>query len=77
MFFMTPVLFRPAIVQDRLPLVTHYNPLASLVEVVRAPLLGEVPALHHYGIVVIVAVLGLCLAVSVYGRLGARIAYWV
>jgi ABC-type polysaccharide/polyol phosphate export permease len=77
MFFMTPVLFRPAHVQDRLPLVTHYNPLASLVEIVRAPLLGDVPAAHHYVLVLAVAAAGLGVSLFAYGRLGGRIAYWV
>ncbi|HEX8662615.1 MAG TPA: ABC transporter permease [Beijerinckiaceae bacterium] len=77
LFFMTPVLFRPAHVQDRLPLVTHYNPLASLMEIVRAPLLGDVPAAHHYIMVLSVVAVGLCLALYAYGRVGARIAYWV
>ena len=77
MFFMTPVLFRPAHVQDRLPLVTHYNPFASLLEILRAPLLGEVPAMHHYVVVSSVAAAGLCLALPFYGRSSSRIAYWV
>jgi ABC-type polysaccharide/polyol phosphate export permease len=77
MFFMTPVLFRPAHVQDRLPVVTHYNPFASLVEILRAPLLGDVPAPHHYVVALSVAAGGLCLTLPFYGRSTARIAYWV
>ena len=46
-------------------------------EIVRAPLLGDVPAAHHYVLVRAFAAAGLGLALCAYGRLVARIAYWV
>ena len=42
-FFVTPVMYRPAQLQERLWAVTHLNPFASFMEIVRAPLLGIVP----------------------------------
>ncbi|HEX8168883.1 MAG TPA: ABC transporter permease [Beijerinckiaceae bacterium] len=76
LFFLTPILYRPEQIRDRLPLVTHFNPFASLVEIMRAPLLGQVPELHHYLLVGVVTLVVMCVAVPFYSRFRARIAYW-
>lgn len=76
-FFVTPIMYRPAQIQDRLWLLTHFNPLASFVEILRAPLLGNVPSLHHYGLVLLVTFVGFAVAIPFYARFRERIVYWL
>lgn len=77
--FMTPV-FWPA---DQLgegtarSLFIHLNPLYHAVQVVRAPLLGEVPALESYVAVILIAVVGSAVALWAFSRFRKRITYWI
>lgn len=76
LFFISPVIFRP----DRLPVsldIVWLNPLSYFIEVVRAPILGHVPSLKTY-----LVMLGLLLAGSILAALlkqsrGKRIAFWI
>ena len=77
MFFLTPIIYRPEQIMDRLWLLTHLNPFASFLEVVRAPLLGQVPELRHYGVILGVTLVGFLIAVPFYGRFRGRIVYWL
>lgn len=76
--FMTPV-FWPA---DQLTagtarsLFIHFNPLYHAVQVVRAPLLGQVPALESYLAVILMAVIGSAVTYWAFVRFRKRIAYW-
>jgi len=76
-FFITPILFRPDQIQSRLWAVTHLNPFASFVEIVRAPLLGDVPALHHYLMVALCTIAGFAVAFPFFARFRSRIVYWL
>jgi lipopolysaccharide transport system permease protein len=75
-FFVTPVIWKPELVgakQWMLP----FNPFFSLLEIVRGPLLGEVP-----GAVVYVSALlwsGVLCAIAwlLFARVRGRIAFWV
>jgi lipopolysaccharide transport system permease protein len=53
------------------------NPLASLIEIVRAPILGTVPSLLTWQIVIGLAIGGWALALVLFRRYRYRIAYWV
>jgi homopolymeric O-antigen transport system permease protein len=76
-FFVTPILYHPGQLQDRLWVVTHLNPFASFVEIVRSPLLGHVPQAHHYLMVGLCTLLGWALALPFYARFRGRIVYWL
>jgi lipopolysaccharide transport system permease protein len=76
MFFVTPVLWSPSLLGDR-RWIADFNPLHSLIAVVRDPLLGEVPDLATYVIVLAMTVLGFLLAMLAYGRFKARVVYWL
>jgi ABC-type polysaccharide/polyol phosphate export permease len=53
-----------------------FNPIYHLLEVVRAPLLGNVPALTSYLAVVLIAVAGWFLTYFAFERFRSRITYW-
>ena len=76
-FFVTPILYWPAQLADRLWVFTHLNPFASFVEIVRAPLLDQVPALHHYLFAFACTAVGWAVALPFYARFRGRIVYWL
>jgi ABC-type polysaccharide/polyol phosphate export permease len=77
LFFVSPVLFRPQQLGEELKFLSDYNPLANMLELLRGPLLGQVPELHHYLMVLLYAVVGYTLGFLFYARFRARIIYWL
>ena len=76
MFFLTPIIWRPEMVPKR-ALILDANPFYYLVEIVRAPLLGEAPTATMWFAVLLITVLGWCLALVFYTVYRWRLAYWV
>ena len=75
-FFVTPIIWMPELVPQR-AVVLEFNPFYHLVEVVRAPLLGEVPGLSSWIAVLSMTIGGWVLAFAFFRRYRWRIAYWV
>ena len=76
-FFVTPIIYRPAQLQGRLWVVTDLNPFASFLEIVRAPLLGEIAEGNHYLMVALCTLAGFVIAIPFYARFRGRIVYWL
>lgn len=76
LFFITPVIWAPALLGSR-RWIADYNPLHSLIAVVREPFLGEVPTLGIYGVVLAGTAIGWLIAAVVYGRFRTRVVYWL
>jgi lipopolysaccharide transport system permease protein len=76
LFFVTPVIWLPSLLGER-RWIADYNPLHSLIEVVRQPLLGHAPALSQDGVVLAGTVFGCLGAAAAYGRFRERIVYWL
>jgi ABC-type polysaccharide/polyol phosphate export permease len=76
-FFITPVLFRPEDLDERVGAIMQWNPLASILAVVRDPLLGKVPSSHDYLMAVGILLLGFAVALPFFGHFRRRIVYWV
>lgn len=75
-FFVTPVFWSIESLPSR-PAFVHFNPFYHLLEVVRAPLLGQTASLESYAFVVAMMAVGLGGTAYLYRRAYARIAYWV
>jgi ABC-type polysaccharide/polyol phosphate export permease len=76
-FFVTPVFWDYRhIVSDR-KYIIDYNVLFYFLEIVRAPLLGEVPPLQTYVIVLAVTVVGYGLAFLAYRGMRRNLAFFV
>ena len=75
-FFVTPVFWPPSSLGNR-RWIADYNPFNSLLEVVREPLLGHVPAIASYATVLLITVFGFTLAGILYGLFRNRIVYWL
>ena len=74
-FLATPIVWTPALLPDRGWLVA-WNPFHHLVEVVRAPLLGEAPAAGSWVAVGPLTAGGWVATVVLYARRRGRIAFW-
>lgn len=75
-FLITPIFWPASLLQDRI-WIASINPVYHLVELVRAPLLGQVPSLATYVVTTISLILGWCLAIALYLRFRNRIVYWL
>ncbi|MDH5415037.1 MAG: ABC transporter permease, partial [Flavobacteriaceae bacterium] len=65
-FFLTPIIW-----------TVDFNPIYHLVELVRAPVLGQVPSILTSGVSLGMVIFGWMIAVLLYGKYQYRIAYWV
>lgn len=75
-FFVTPIFWKPEMLGTSSPLIA-YNPFYHLVEILRAPLLGQIPSLQNFIAVAAVTLFNLVLATICFARFRSRIAYWV
>ena len=76
LFYVTPILFHGSMLKKHAWIVT-FNPLAYLIDLVRQPLTGEVPALLTWAVGIGMAVLGWSFALALTGRYHKRIPYWL
>jgi ABC-type polysaccharide/polyol phosphate export permease len=73
----TPILWPPDILQGTTRLAfVELNPIYHLLDVVRSPLLGRLPAPASYVVVFLIATAGWALCYWVFRRFRKRIAYW-
>jgi ABC-type polysaccharide/polyol phosphate export permease len=75
-FFLTPIFWSPSSLPGR-PTFILFNPFYHLIEIVRAPLLGEAVSLESWSFCVGMALAGFGFTAWIYRRAHARIAYWV
>ena len=75
-FFLTPVFWSPSTLPDR-PAFVMFNPFYHLLEIVRAPLLGQSVPEITWAFAIGLAVAGLAITALLYRRAFARIPYWV
>ena len=57
--------------------LANVNPFASFLEIVRAPLLGKVPSIHHYAMALLMTVLLGAAAMGLLARYRQRLYYWL
>lgn len=75
-FFMTPVLWPVEMIAPNLAFLVEFNPLFHLLEIVRSPMQGKLPAAANWYGAIIVAAAGWALTLFVYDRVRNRLAYW-
>jgi len=76
-FFVTPVFWDYRHILSERKYIVDYNILFYFLEIVRAPLLGEVPPAQTYIVVLSVTVLGYLMAYVVYRRMRRDLAFYV
>jgi len=75
-FYITPIIYHPSALR-RFSFIIDFNPLAYLIDLVRAPLIGEFPSVLTWTVTIAMAVVGWIVALLLTGRYLKRIPYWV
>jgi ABC-type polysaccharide/polyol phosphate export permease len=76
--FATPIFWRPEQLQSRLSAIfIELNPLYHFVDVVRAPLLGQMPTTSSWLFVLGATIFGWTFTLVVFSRFRRRIPYWI
>jgi lipopolysaccharide transport system permease protein len=76
LFFLTPVFWKPDSLKGHAYII-EYNPFFHLLQIVRAPLLGELPTVANYIVALFITILNAALALYLFSRFRGRIAYWI
>jgi ABC-type polysaccharide/polyol phosphate export permease len=77
LMFVTPVFWLPGQLGDGSHKVVTLNYMYHLIEVMRAPMLGTMPAALSYQVTIAGALLGWLITFEIYARFRRRIAYWL
>jgi ABC-type polysaccharide/polyol phosphate export permease len=77
-FYLTPIMWMPKNLPKGAGLyLLDLNPMYHLLEIVRAPLLGDFPTTINWVVACALALVGWLFAIALYGRYKRRIAYWL
>ncbi|WP_033063833.1 ABC transporter permease [Pseudomonas sp. GM18] len=77
-FYLTPIIWLPNQLPGRSNVyLLDFNPIYHLMQIVRAPLLGQEVSSISWWLSGGMALLGWCMAIMFYGRYKHRIAYWL
>ncbi len=78
LFYLTPVMWIPGSLSQRAGFwLVQLNPVYHLLQIVRAPLLGQMPSAVNWGVTAIMAMAGWAITLWFYGRYQRRIPYWL
>jgi lipopolysaccharide transport system permease protein len=75
-FFVTPIMWKTELLSPK-SLLVLLNPFFYLVDIVRAPLLGQIPDSGSYAAVLLITLINATIAGTFFVRFRKRIAYWV
>lgn len=77
-FYGTPIIWLPSLLPQRTSLmILEPNPVYHLLEIVRAPLMGNSPSFPNWLISSLFALIGWVLTIFFFDRFRKRIAYWL
>lgn len=76
LFFLSPVIYRPGQLGAAQAIMT-FNPITHYIRVIRDPLLGEIPSLESYLIVLALTGVTVLLSVWLTGSRAYRLPYWM
>ena len=75
-FFLTPIIWMPSLLPGR-GVLLEFNPFFHLLELVRAPMLGQLPGLVSWLAVAGITLGGWLVTFVMFRRYRWRIAYWI
>jgi ABC-2 type transport system permease protein len=76
MFYITPIIWKPDMLTGRV-FFLDANPFYHFVAILRGPLLGQIPSMEHWVIVLLVTLIGWAITLIFYTAYRWRLAYWV
>lgn len=74
-FFLTPIVWIPR--SADVIAFLQWNPFYHAVQLVRGPILGQIPGPLSWGIMIVIATFGWMLTIALFGRFRWRISYWL
>lgn len=74
--FVTPIFWEKAFLKKH-AWIANINPVYHAVEIVRAPLLGQQPAMLSYIVMLTISAIGLVIAMNMFGRFKHQVIYWL
>lgn len=77
LFFMTPIFWPLDSVAPAMKSILAYNPFFAAVDIVRAPMLGQMPEPTSWPLMLICTVVIALCGFGLFARLRPRIAYWI
>ena len=75
-FFITPVLWKPELLNGRAVEFVQYNIFFHFIEVVRRPMLGEFPTSINYFVCIGIIIMVMAIAIFMYSGTRKRLAFW-
>ena len=75
--FVTPIFWAPEQLGPRFLKFVDYNVLFHYVDVIRSPLLGRLPSLWTYKVLLLCTVIGWVVTLMIYSRFRRRLPYWI
>jgi ABC-type polysaccharide/polyol phosphate export permease len=76
-FFLTPIFWDRASLDSRYDWLVDFNPANAMIEIVRAPMMGQPVPAAAWGIASIVMLVGWGVTFAFFTRFRARIPFWV
>lgn len=77
-FYVTPIIWMPGLLGKRTAaMILEPNPFFHLMEIVRAPLLGQFPTFSNWMVSFVLAIVGWFIALLFFNKFRNRIAYWL
>lgn len=78
LFYLTPIIWTVELLEGRVNIAWIYlNPLYHLIEIVRAPILGDPLSMVTWMAVIGMAIVGWAVALPFFGRFRHRVPYWL
>jgi len=78
LFYVSPVIWDPARLDNRtVELIVSLNPLASILQIMRLPLLNIMPSQQEWFIALVWALVFVVLAFFTYRKYRSQLAYWI
>ncbi len=76
-FFVTPIMWNPEMLSENKRFIIDCNPIYAFLELIRQPLLGGMPSLKNWLMVVMVTFIGIFASALLFTRYRARLVYWL
>jgi ABC-type polysaccharide/polyol phosphate export permease len=77
-FYLTPIIWMPTLLPNRVGTTfLQLNPFYHLIELIRAPLLGGVPSLTSWLVILIISLVGWSFTLLFFNHFRYRVAYWL
>ena len=76
-FFVTPIMWKPSILPANKQFIASLNPIYSLIELIRAPLVGYSLTMPNYVMVIFISLIGFMSCYFIFVSRRARIIYWL